>query len=854
MIKKLFLFISIFIFGITTVNAAPGANDVIEMNGTYYTKISTALNTLDPENCPTTTITLIKDVQENFTIKTGHDIILDLNGYTITNNGEKTVITNNGTLEIKNGTITSDAGSGMINNNSKGVLTVTSGNLLATGKRQAIYNDGGTLYTSDAAYIESASDERAAIQNRNNGKVYINGGTIISTGLYAIYNEKGTLNIGVKDDVYNKTKPIIEGKTYGIAANNKYNVYDGTIKGGTYHVGKTSNTGNTPTVTDDIDETKINEFEEDSEKSLGEEVIGGETYKTLTFNLDSTNRIKIIFDANGGITSKDYKWMYIGNEIGELPVASKVDHSFDGWFTSATGGTKISSSTKPDQNTTYYAQYTYQDPNTIAYVEGKGLMSLQDAFLAGGNIRLEKDVIITSNLIMSKNSILDLNGHTISLNDNYMVITNDVTITDSSTNASGKITSNGEFTVYVGTETNHDDAKLTHTAGPIEGLGRYGAIYNYGTTIIDGGTVYGKATQSSYVIYNTNDLTVKSGIVHSENGRAVQVGSNSTFVMDGGLLKSDAENDQTLNLYGDCSVTINGGTIEGLNNNTAGIAMFHNTDLTINGGTIKGHAMAVAGNGSDSNNNANITINGGTLTATDGVGIYFPQQDSLLTINGGTISGPTGIEIRASKLVINDGNIYGTYDVFEYSANLSGTTTKGAAVAISQHNTMKPIEVIINGGNLKASAPLTEVNPLNNPQSAIDLISIIVTQGNFESSGHDSIETTDDIPVLAFITGGTYTTDPTRYVKEGYIVVKEASNRYVVVDPNSTSNNTNNNQETNANQAEQVNTISEIINEQIKESNNPKTDDNIVLYTFLLSVGIVGLGSSYVIKKKKIFI
>ena len=32
---------------------------------------------------------------------------------------------------------------------------------------------------------------------------------------------------------------------YPIVANSKYNVYDGTIKGATYHVGKTSNTGNT---------------------------------------------------------------------------------------------------------------------------------------------------------------------------------------------------------------------------------------------------------------------------------------------------------------------------------------------------------------------------------------------------------------------------------------------------------------------------------------------------------------------------------------------------------------------------------------------------------------------------------
>lgn len=846
--KKILLFILMFLFGTITVNAG-----VVKIGETEYTKLSTAISKVDAG--VKTTITFISDVTENVTIPEGKNIVFDLNNYTLSNNGDKTVVTNNGTLEIKNGTITSDAGSGMINNNSKGILTVSNINLLATGTRQAIYNDAGTLYVLDGSYIESVSEVRATIQNKNNGKAYIIGGTVVSKGLYAIYNEKGTLNIGIKDDVYNKTTPVIEGKTYGIAANNKYNVYDGIIKGGIYHVGKTSNTGNTPTITDDIDETKINEFEEDSEKLLGDEVISGTTYKTFTYNLDSTNRIKILFDANGGTSSRNYKWMYIGNEIGELPTASKVDHIFDGWFTLASGGTQITSSSKPTEGTTYYAHYTYVDPNTVAYVEGIGIMSLQDALLVGGNIRLEKDVIITSPLIMSKLSTLDLNGHTISLGNNYLTITDEVTITDSSSSGSGKITSNANFTVIVGDENTQTNAHLIHKGGTIEGLGKYGAIYNYETTEIDGGTVYGDATSSGYVIYNMNDLYIKSGTVYSTNGRAIQVGTNSTFVMDGGLVKSDAENDQVVNLYGDCDVTINGGTIEGLNNNTAGIAMFHNTNLTVNGGTIKGSAMAVAGNGNENSSNANITINGGTLIATDGVGIYFPQRDSVAIINGGNISGPTGIEIRASKLIVNDGVITGTHDTFEYVANASGTTTKGAAIAISQHTTQLPIEVIINGGNLKAPSPLTEINPMNNPQESIDKISISISQGNFESSGSESVDTEDNIPIVSFITGGTYTTDPTKYVKDGYVVIKKADNKYIVTKAGQEENNTSSDAATIDNTVQNV--IENIVNNQVPASsnqlNNPKTEDNIVLYTFMLSVGIVGLVSTYIIKKKKIF-
>lgn len=830
--KKILLFLFSFIFIFTSANAA-----IVKIGDTEYTKLSTAISKVTAGT--KTTITFISNVTENVTIPEGKDIVFDLNNYTLNNNGNKTVITNNGTLEIKNGTITSDADSGMINNNSKGILTITSGELLATGSRQAIYNKAGKVYIMPDAYLESATGVRATVHNLDTGVVNIIGGTIVAKNSYAIYNEKGTLNIGVKDDVYNKTSLLIQGKTYGVLANNKFNIYDGTIRGVIAPVGKPTNSENPPGVETDQGETQINEIEEDSEKLTGDITETGVTYQTLTYKLDSTNRIKIIFDATGGTSTKEYKWMYIGNEIETLPDALKVDNEFDGWYTSEVGGTKITSSTKPTEGTTYYAHWTYVDPNTVAYVDGT-YMSLADAFATGGNIKLMKNVIISTPLSMNKNATLDLNGHTINLLNNYITITEEVTIADSSADESGKITSTANFTVIVGEENNPTNGYLIHTGGTIEGLGKHGAIYNYENLEIDGGTVSGKATESGYVVYNANNFVMKSGSVYSANGRAVQVGSNATFTMDGGILKSDAENDQTLNLFGDCSATINGGTIEGLNNNTAAVAMFGNTNLTVNGGTLKGHAMAVAGNGNEVSGNANITINGGTLIATDGVGMYLPQRNSVTTINGGSISGPTGIEIRASKLIVNDGTITATNSSYEYSANANGTTTKGAAIAISQHNTKQPIEVIIDGGNLKGVIPLSEVNPMNNPQDAIDKITITVTKGNFISTSNESIQTQDDLLSTKFITGGTYTTDPSMFVKDGYVVLKLSDNKYTVVDAASLNNKNESTNETNASTNSKSTS---------KKSSNPKTNDNINTYFLITYISVFGLALSVLRKK-----
>ena len=775
--KKLMLFLLLFVFGITTVKAA----NVAEVNGKGYDTIAKAVNAA-PNNTQTT-ITLIADrTNEKINIGSNKDIVLDLNDHTLTMNNDSNLIaiSSGGKLEIINGTlITTASTKGMIDNNG-GTLYITSGTYNANGGRQVVYNNAGTVYIQGGE-LEGNASARAAVHNLNNGKLYITGGKIVSNTLYAIYNEKGTLDIGTKDNVCNQTSPVIIGKTYGIIANNKYNfnVYDGIIKGETFSVGTTSNTGNTPGVSNDTNYDRVADIEVDSDRDTSDEIVGDITYKTLSYKIDPT-KIKITFDSNDLSGNTTYKRISIGESIGEMPTLSRVDYRFDGWFTEPDGGTLVTEDVKPMVSSILYAHWTYIDPNSVAYVEGYGYYSLAAAFSIGGNIRLDQDVIITSSLLMNNKTKLDLNGHTITLNDNNIKIIEEVTIDDSTDDKKGKITSTADFTIEVGEENNTTNGKLIHKGGTIEGLGAYGAIDNMETTIIDGGTVTGDATESSNVIFNEKELIIESGTVYSANGRAVQVFVNSTFTMNGGLVKSDATNDQTVNLYGNCKATINGGTIEGLEHETAGIAMFGNTELVVNGGVIKGNSMAIAGNGKVSSANANITINGGTLSATTGPGLYLPQRTSTTTINGGDISGETGIEIRAADLIVNGGNITATYDNYESIFNDNGTTTKGIGIAVSQHTSQQPINVIINDGNIKGVVALSEVNTMNNPPEIISQVNVIVNYGNFEALGEKIIINDDGFPLVPFITGGIFTHDPSNYVKEGYGAVKLSDNKYEV--------------------------------------------------------------------------
>lgn len=73
----------------------------------------------------------------------------------------------------------------------------------------------------------------------------------------------------------------------------------------------------------------------------------------------SINSIVITFDAttNGGTVTPTSKTINWGTKINPLPEATRPYYVFLGWYTAATGGTKITTSTVFKSNTTLYAQF-----------------------------------------------------------------------------------------------------------------------------------------------------------------------------------------------------------------------------------------------------------------------------------------------------------------------------------------------------------------------------------------------------------------------------------------------------------------------------------------------------------------
>ncbi len=314
-----------------------GLEGVAVMNGVGYSTLASAISNAPSTN---TTIRLLEDVEESVSIPSSKNIILNLENHSITSTSGA-AITNQGTLELKNGTINCDTSTGAINNESNGDLKISDLNIYATGSKQAIYNNGGTLEINGNGTLSAVASDKATVHNLANGSVTILGGTIISSNYEAVKNESGTLVIGSDDGINDSDTPVIQGRTYGVNGV-AYSFYDGIIKGVTAAVQDES------LITKDIG----SDFVHDTE------TINSLTYHTLYLNM-LVNKYRIIYDPNGGELETTSYAIDAGDPLGELPVPTKGVYTFDGWYTGLTDGIRVDETVVPTASVTYYARWRY---------------------------------------------------------------------------------------------------------------------------------------------------------------------------------------------------------------------------------------------------------------------------------------------------------------------------------------------------------------------------------------------------------------------------------------------------------------------------------------------------------------
>ena len=284
--------------------------------------------------------------------------ILNISGGTITYSDAsqteyKPISIDGGTVNITGGTISGNSKAASINVNKSGcILNVSGGSIYAsnTYKGQAIYNNGGTTTISGNAYLENVSatgdNGRAALHN-NAGTVNILGGTIISKGNAAVKNN-ATMTIGTSDGTIDITSPVMQGHTYGLetVSGHSVTIYDGIFKG------KVST--NNKAISDETYTTTISGYQFAHDTETIDNVQYAIAYLenvpstcTVTFNPGQDGTVS---PASRTITS--------GAAIGELPTPQRAGYTFDGWYTASSGGTVVDAQTVFSNNDTIYAHWT----------------------------------------------------------------------------------------------------------------------------------------------------------------------------------------------------------------------------------------------------------------------------------------------------------------------------------------------------------------------------------------------------------------------------------------------------------------------------------------------------------------
>ena len=82
-----------------------------------------------------------------------------------------------------------------------------------------------------------------------------------------------------------------------------------------------------------------------------------ERYRGLLIRPVQGSVYTVTFNANGGIGGLT-RSVKIGAAVGALPTPTRSGYSFNGWWTAASGGSKIKTSTKVTDNVIYYARWT----------------------------------------------------------------------------------------------------------------------------------------------------------------------------------------------------------------------------------------------------------------------------------------------------------------------------------------------------------------------------------------------------------------------------------------------------------------------------------------------------------------
>ena len=249
------------------------------------------------------------------------------------------------------------------------------------------------------------------------------------------------------------------------------------------------------------------------------------------------------------------------------------------------------------------------------------------------------------------------------------------------------------------------------------------------------------STDGGFDVYA--DLTVKNGRMETVKWAAwVQGGADLVIEKDVSIMTTSTEG------------------------NKGGITVQNEgSSVTVFGKVEAAGGAAISGIGNKDDGGVIINIEEGaviTCTNENGLGIYYPNT-AALNIKGGTITGATGVYVKSGKTTVTGGTIIGTGVKADY-------------------------EYYGNGGNATGDAFVVDTCGYPGGDPVVE-----IKGGTFKSENAAAVGSyfgnTAEKALAGFITGGSFSSDPTKYAAADYKVTTE--NGVFMVSKNVPNNNDN---------------------------------------------------------------
>lgn len=182
-----------------------------------------------------------------------------------------------------------------------------------------------------------------------------------------------------------------------------------------------------------------------------------------------------------------------------------------------------------------------------------------------------------------------------------------------------------------------------------------------------------------------------------------------------------------------------------------------------------------------------VTVNVGptavlTNPSKDATALQMAGSCVVTIEDGAQITGGTAIEVRAGKLTVNGGTITGTGDPTTSDPNGNGTSTKGAGIAVAQHTTKQPIDVVVNGGTITGHTGFYVANPQKNAE--VSEVNATINGGDFVTTapnGNAVVRDENAGGADVAVTGGSFTGKVDQsLLGEGFEAVPDANGKLTV--------------------------------------------------------------------------